>query len=373
MGSCSSCLGNSVENTTKNLAEGNEAGKENSHDEVKLENEQLPDLNLNSESKGKVDPEQAKHIQGAVRGFLTRKQLSGPLFQAKDARSWFNIDKLYPKADKPIAEVQNLLVGILEGKLKPFHLEKPDDGVQTKAKPAVKLDDGTVYEGEWDKNGHQHGIGTMVKEDGSKVVGLFKAGKLDGLARVIETSGLVYEAQFREGEMNGNGKIQNKSGGKFDGELMNGKIHGKGNEEWPDGTKYDGEYKEGIRHGVGTLVLPDGSTYKGSFKGGAMNGKGEMKYKNGSKFKGSFKNNKMNGKGLFEWTDGRKYEGEFKDDLKDGKGVMTWIDGKVYNGMWKDGIQDGEALYTFKNKEGKLETRKSKWENGTRVEWLDKN
>jgi hypothetical protein len=344
MGSCSSCLGNAAENTTKNLADNNDLAKDQSNDEVKLESE------INLSPAPKVTLDEAKHIQGAVRGFLTRKQLSGPLFNAKDARSWFNIEKLYPKADKPISEVQDLLVGIMESKLKPFKVKKPDDGIETKPKPAMKLNDGTVYEGEWDKNGNQHGIGTMVKEDGSKIVGLFKAGKLDGLARLIDSSGLVYEAEFKEGEMNGNGKIQNKSGGKFDGELVNGKIHGKGAEEWPDGTKYDGEYREGKRHGKGNLVLADGSTYDGNFKDGAMSGKGELKFKNGSSYKGSFRNNKMEGKGIFRWPDGKKYDGE-----------------------WKDGVQHGDAFYTFKNKEGKMETRKSRWENGTRVEWLDKN
>jgi len=325
------------------------------------------------ESPEKPEYPSADHtqIQGAVRGFLTRKQFQQPLFNAKEARTWFNIEKLYPMADKPIAEVQNLLVGILESKLTPYHPQKPDDGVKTVAKPAVKLNDGAIYEGEWDKNGHQHGVGTLVKEDGSKVVGLFKAGKLDGLARMIQTSGLVYEGQFKDGEMNGNGKMQNKVGGKFDGELVNGKIHGKGAEEWPDGTKYDGDYKEGKRHGKGTLLLPDGSTFKGKFKDGSMTGQGVLKYKNGNSYKGEFKDNKMNGKGTFVWSDGRKYEGDFKSDVKHGQGKMIWADGKVYNGAWVDGVQHGDASYTFKNKEGALVTRNSKWENGTRVEWID--
>lgn len=365
MGSCYTCFGNTAESTMKNVSD----NKDGVQDQSDLELNK-PEL-LESPEKPAMPHVDAKQIQGAVRGFLTRKEFQQPLFNAKDARTWFNIEKLYPKADKPIAEVQNLLVGILESKLTPFTPQKPDDGVKTVAKPAVKLNDGAIYEGEWDKNGQQHGIGTLVKEDGSKVVGLFKAGKLDGLARMIQSTGLVYEGHFRDGEMNGNGKIQNKVGGKFDGELANGKIHGKGAEEWPDGTKYDGEYKEGIRHGNGTLVLPDGSTYTGEFKNGSMHGKGELKYKNGNSYKGTFKDNKMNGKGVFVWNDGRKYTGQFKDDVKHGKGMMTWKDGKVYNGMWVDGVQHGEADYTFKNKEGALVTRKSKWENGTRVEWID--
>ena len=49
---------------------------------------------------------------------------------------------------------------------------------------------------------------------------------------------------------------------------------------------------------------------------------------------------------------------------------MTWSDGKVYDGEWLDGKQHGEGQYTFLGKDNKLVTKKGKWENGARIEWI---
>lgn len=368
MGSEYSCFGN---NTTKDAK---------TMDEYKIEEnvKQHAEVEINEEKEEKeeeiqliIKPEEAPVIQGAVRGYLTRKQFKDPLSQARESRSWFNVEKAYELVEKPLTEFQSAAVAMLEGHLAPLHIEKPEDGVPVVSKPALKLKDGSVYEGEWDKQGHQHGLGTLLKDDGSKVIGCFKSGLLEGIGRVIESTGLVIDGEFKNGELNGNAKIQNKSGGKFDGELAHGKLHGKGSETWPDGTKYEGEYFEGTRHGEGILQLPDGSTYKGMFKMGNMEGKGELSYKNGNKYTGRFKNSKMHGKGVFLWADGRKYEGEFKNDVKDGKGKMHWVDGKIYDGEWKEGVQHGEAEYTFKDKEGKTVTRRSVWENGSRLNWVE--
>ena len=133
--------------------------------------------------------------------------------------------------DKPVEEIQNKLVTILESGLAPLNMEKLNDGIEVKSKPAVKLNNGSIYEGEWDKKGNQHGKGTLITEDGSKIVGIFKGGLLEGIGRMINSTGLVYEGEFKEGKLNGNGKVKGKHGGKFDGNLEDGKLHGYGVEE----------------------------------------------------------------------------------------------------------------------------------------------
>ena len=316
-----------------------------------------------------VSPEVARLMQSAFRGYISRQHLKEPLLGVRDSRAWLKVLDAHPLAEKPVSEVQSLISRLLEAKLPPLEIKRSDDGVPVKSKAAVKLDDGAIYEGEWNKQGKKHGLGTLVTNDGTKIIGCFKSGFVEGLGRMIQSSGIVFEGEFKDGKMNGNGKIQREKGAKFDGEMVDGKIHGKGTEEWPDGTKYEGEYHEGVRHGIGKLTLGDGSAYIGDFVEGLMDGKGELKWHNGNSYKGNWKQNKMHGKGVFTWGDGRIYNGAFKDDIRHGKGKMTWPDGRAYDGDWTEGKQDGIGNYTFM-RDGKLITKKGRWEHGNRIEWV---
>jgi hypothetical protein len=314
---------------------------------------------------------EASSLQSVLRGYLSRKHIHEPLFNLREARAWLHtIQAKYEIVDQPIADAQHRSVGRLEKKLAPLTLERPADGVKVRAMPPVKLDDGRIYEGEWDKDGNQHGLGTMITADGSKIVGVFKEGQVDGMGRMIQSSGIVLEGQFKDGELHGNATIQAKKGAKFEGEVKAGKMDGKGTEEWPDGIKYEGEYKGGLKHGKGTLIMPDGSKYTGQFKKNNIEGKGTMEYKNGNKYTGKWKNGKMNGYGVFEWADRRVYEGEFKDDIRHGNGKLTYPDGRVYDGEWVEGKQHGEANSTFLGKDGQITTKRGVWEDGNRVKWV---
>jgi hypothetical protein len=315
--------------------------------------------------------EKVKTIQSVMRGYLARKGLQKPLFDVKELRTWFKVEDHFKLAQKPITEHQNDRVGAVEKNLGPLAVQRPNDGVKVVAKPAVILNDGSVYEGEWDKNGNKHGIGTLVQQDGSKLIGSFKAGEFEGLGRLIQNSGTLYEGEFKQGKLNGNAKILRQEGAKFDGELVDGKIHGKGVEEWPDGTRYEGDYFYGARQGKGKLLMADGSVYKGNFFENKMEGKGEIQSKNGNRYKGDWKDNKMHGQGVFNWNDGRVYQGSFENDLRHGKGKMTWTDGRVYDGEWSQGNQHGTAIYTFLGKDNKFTTKKGRWDQGSRVEWLE--
>lgn len=53
--------------------------------------------------------------------------------------------------------------------------------------------------------------------------------------------------------------------------------------------------------------------------------------------------------------------------MKDGQGVFNWPDGKKYDGQWKAGKQHGLGYYTSKSGE----TRRGRWVDGKRTEWLD--
>ena len=363
MGSNFSCLGSGSETAAKNIGDGADVRLSSPR-----EREEAPaDIKLDL----LVSEKEAISIQSALRGYLVRKDFKQPVHDAREARSWYKLVQRYRPAEKPITEIQNRLVTVAESHLAPLDIQKPQDGIEVKAQPALQLDDGSIYEGEWDKSGNKHGKGTLITGDGSKVVGCFKKGLLEGLGRMIQSTGLVYEGEFKDGKLNGNGKVQGKHGGKFDGNLRDGKLHGYGEEAWPDGMKYEGNYELGQRQGFGKLTLGDGSTYEGEFYQDKMHGKGKHAWKNGNKYDGEWKNNRMHGKGVFEWQDGRRYEGGFVDDMKSGKGKMYWPDGRIYDGEWLLGKQHGQGNYTF-HKGDQLITRKSVWEDGSRTNWLDK-
>ena len=363
MGSNFSCWGGANELSIKNMSEGGDV-----HLCTPQERDEIP-ADLNSDLI--LNAKDAILIQSAMRGYLTRKDFKQPMHNMREARSWYKLVQKYRPADKPLTEMQNKLVTALEQHLVPLDVQRPEDGIEVRAQPALKLENGSVYEGEWDKSGNQHGKGTLITEDGSKVVGCFKKGMLEGLGRMIVATGLVYEGEFKEGKLNGNGKVHGKHGGKFDGALRDGKLHGYGEEAWPDGMKYEGNDEAGQRQGTGKLTLGDGSSYEGEFSQDKMHGSGRYAWKNGNKYSGEWKNNKMHGEGVFEWQDGRRYEGSFVDDLKSGKGKMNWPDGRVYDGEWLLGKQHGQGTYTFFKGDKEI-TRKGVWDDGCRKSWIDK-
>lgn len=275
------CFSSNNDNQSKNLYENN---IEASNIEENPQKNKEPEIPIKKQIL--VSENEAVSIQSALRGYTARKDLQKPLFNIKESRCWDNIVQNHSKPERPLSEIQHKSVSQAEDKLQPIVVERPNDGVKVQNLPALKLEDGSIYEGEWDSNGNKHGLGTLFTKDGSKLTGCFKSGLMEGIGRMIASSGLVLQGEFKEGKLNGNGKILRETGATFDGELLNGKIHGKGVEEWPDGTKYEGEYDKGIRHGKGTLSLGDGSVYTGSFKNGKMHGKGTFVWKNGNKYKG---------------------------------------------------------------------------------------
>ena len=58
--------------------------------------------------------------------------------------------------------------------------------------PAVQLDNGISYEGEW-KDGMREGIGTQIWADGSKYVGEWNLNKANGKGILYHSDGDIYE------------------------------------------------------------------------------------------------------------------------------------------------------------------------------------
>lgn len=310
-------------------------------------------------------------IQSALRGHFARKEIQKKRENIKKP-SVFNPEEHFEVVSQDLEELEASGIKEVEGNLPDLQIVAPaDDDTKVLMKPAVKLTDGSVYKGSWDEKGNMHGVGTLLTEDGAKIVGYFKGNKLEGKGRSIESTGLVYQGDFKDGKFEGEGQFFRKNGANFTGGLKDGKLNGDGSEEWPDGTKYVGGYLDGERHGNGKLTLKDGGSYEGQFRNNLIHGKGRYVWANKNEYKGKWRKNQMHGRGIFKWPDGRIYDGEWKNDLRDGQGEMSWPDGKKYVGEWKNGKQHGNGAYSFKNKEGKVVERNGVWEDGIKADDLE--
>ena len=345
---------------TNRLAEEVKEAVEEVSIEASLEQSQLIQV-----PQAEVDP---TPVQSALRGYLYRKDF-GPQFSEYKANQFQDIEKIYEKVEE---ELENLVpdeVYQLEKQLQSFHLTRPEDNISVQLKNPVKLDDGRIYSGEWNKAGQMHGIGTVLDADGSKIVGIFQNGQLNGKGRKIDSNGMAVEGEFKDGQLDGEAKMTRKDGAKFEGNYENGVLSGKGKEQWQDGVAYEGEYLDGKRHGQGKLTTADG-VYTGSFRQGKIHGKGVYRFANGNVFKGAWKANRMHGRGRFTWSDGREYVGHWQEDLRHGKGIMRWGDGKEYDGTWDKGLQHGEGKLKFKDKRGQENEKNGVWVAGVRTEWV---
>lgn len=85
----------------------------------------------------------------------------------------------------------------------------------------VKLDNKSVYLGQWSRSGHRCGRGVQVWEDGAK-----------------------YEGMWKEDMANGKGRLIHADGDVYFGEWLKDKAHGYGEYSHMDGAVYQGEWKE---------------------------------------------------------------------------------------------------------------------------------
>ncbi|CAG9311845.1 unnamed protein product [Blepharisma stoltei] len=315
----------------------------------------------------KKEPEESLAIHSAARGYLVRKEIAA----TKNTKG-FDPTSRYTLFTDPLSSKIAKAVKKAEKEWGKFEPQAPeDDGEKITQHPAFELEDGSIYEGEWNEQGERHGLGTEISPDGAKYIGYFKNNEKSGNGRLIQADGEVYQGEFKKGRPNGVGTMQKTDGSRYEGSFKNGAYHGKGKEEYDDGVSYKGEYKNGQKDGKGIINWPNGSKYEGQFKAGDIEGYGVFVWAEGKKYTGNWVNNKMHGQGAFEWPDGRKYEGEYQNDLKHGHGVLSWPDGKTYDGEFKEGKQDGEGVLTFENKNTKkTEIRRGIWKKGNRVEWI---
>lgn len=238
-------------------------------------------------------------IQSAIRGYLTRRDLK--LEKEAQIHSHPKPEDLYEKLDYTITKLQASAVIDIENKLGYFDMSKPiNDGVKVDKKQALKLDDGTIYEGEWNLENQKHGRGVEINDDGSKYIGYFADDKKEGKGRLIHKNGDLFQGYFSKGKATGFGVYAHEDGSKYEGDFKNDRQHGKGREEYPDGSVYVGDYRNGLKDGKGKFKWADGSQFEGEFKANNIEGHGTYIWADQKSYTGEWVNNKMHGTGVFK-------------------------------------------------------------------------
>lgn len=244
-------------------------------------------------------------IQAIFRGVLTRRRVRQRHgFQAKTMGGL-----AFAQFDGQ-ANYQNQRVQEIRQSLGPFQYPNTTekDGVQRKKLPQKTLENGAMYEGEWNEvTNKRDGKGTQIWADGSLYEGYWRNDKANGKGRLIHADGDVYEGEWKDDKAHGYGKYMHTDGAQYEGYWKEDKQHGKGKETWPDGAQYEGDYIEGKKDGFGNFRWADGSTYNGQFSDNNIHGEGVYIWADQRKYEGEWQNNKMHGQGLFSWADGRKY------------------------------------------------------------------
>ena len=249
----------------------------------------------------------------------------------------------------------NLILDKINPRIKSF--EFPTENMENKLNqniiklPLIKMNNGEVYEGNWNLEGKKEGFGICIYGDKYIYKGFWKNGNFDEYGCLFNNKNNYYIGQFFNGIAKGKGELLINDKIKIIGEFDNDLPNGKGNiiylEEQID---YIGNIVNGNKEGLGILKFKDGTIYEGEFREDKYNGKGKIIYPDNSEYEGSFHNNLKEGKGIFKWNDGKIYEGEFKNDKKHGKGKFIFKKNQFYEGYWINDFAHGKGLYNFNGK-----------------------
>ena len=216
-------------------------------------------------------------------------------------------------------------------------------------KPCVKLEDDSIYEGEWSSEGVRTGRGRCIYPDGVFYDGYWIDGEPQILGRYIRKSGDLYEGLIKDGKADGKGVLVDVRGYRYVGYWKQDMRHGLGDELFPSKGTYKGGFLFDKHHGKGVLRLPNESSYDGEFFEGRFNGYGIFKWHTGEIYEGEWNDDKKHGKGKYVYEDGRIYEGDFVSDVPHGFGKLIQKDGKTIESFWKDGKPSGIGLRVENN------------------------
>lgn len=163
-----------------------------------------------------------------------------------------------------------------ERKAGPFKFENDEDFATEDliTRGPYELDNGSIYQGQWSKEGLRQGKGIQMWKDGSKYEGYWREDMANGRGRLIHADGDYYEGFWLNDKACGQGTYNHMDGARYIGEWLDDKQHGMGIETWPDNACFEGIYQNGKKCGHGVFKWLDKSNYAGQFVNNNIHGSG---------------------------------------------------------------------------------------------------
>eukprot|EP00927_Polykrikos_kofoidii_P012138 TRINITY_DN15211_c0_g1_i2.p1 TRINITY_DN15211_c0_g1~~TRINITY_DN15211_c0_g1_i2.p1 ORF type:complete len:504 (+),score=53.91 TRINITY_DN15211_c0_g1_i2:218-1729(+) len=217
---------------------------------------------------------------------------------------------------------------------------EPCQALRLVEREEMYLDGGVRYKGQWQGN-VCHGLGRLVRPDGTSYEGNFRCGRADGRGKLTASDGSIYDGDWDQDQAHGFGIYVHLDGSTYVGEWIRDLKEGSGMERCSDGSRYEGQFHGGFKHGEGMFTSSSGSvSYKGQFREDVMEGIGCYRFQDGRTYTGQWTNGRMHGTGSMVWPDGSKFEGSFRHGLRHGEGCLILKDGTSTRGQWVVGKQE---------------------------------
>ena len=321
--------------------------KEHLNQEIKINESYESTININDDFLI-TENETSKiiKIQSIYRRYISKKNFNKnlkPLFLKNQIELFNDLYEKYMKFNTKLAES---LIGYKFDKSK---IEKRENEKILNTLILINPNEliKNFYSGEVDIENNRNGYGIRLFNDGTKYEGEWEKNDFTGFGRIIKSNGDLFEGNFQKGKIYGYGIKKKLNGYVYQGDFLNGMKDGFGIEENED-FKYKGEFNKDIRKGKGEIFFKKNKeSYEGEFEEGKINGIGIYTFKNGDIYEGQFKNGKMNGKGVFKWKSGEEYYGEYVNGIKEGNGIYKYLNGKIYDGQFRKGRPSGNGKVFF--------------------------
>ena len=125
------------------------------------------------------------------------------------------------------------------------------------------LEDGSMYEGEWDKKKNQiDGKGVKIFKDGSRYDGNFVGGLHHGYGRMVYPEGDCYIGEWNHNEIEGLGTYTYQDGVINEGFWVKGIQNGRG-KEIAEEFLFEGNFEKGVKEGQGKFTFHNRGVYTG--------------------------------------------------------------------------------------------------------------
>lgn len=216
------------------------------------------------------------------------------------------------------------------------------------------------YIGPLDDEGLFHGPGT-IKVTGVCLKAVFEHGKAPNRGELRFSAGNplnlpegTYTGDLVEGIPNGEGTLLLEEGTRITGSFKEGRVHGRAISVKINGDTFEGQYVEGVREGMGSLTFdhPAQKTITGLWHNGQAPTQGTIHYTlRGHQYVGPIHNQQPQGPGagVMRLADGTVMSGAWTDTAQPNEKQISLQTGEVYIGSTLEGLPHGQGTWRSVN------------------------